>query len=141
MFAPVTLSCGNPSGSATTRHLEGTIVETTYVGHASGELLQQVADFAPTVFAAVPGVCWLVDASAITAVDAGAREPGASIFKLFRESKGRGFSFLLQPQHTASIAARSMIRTVAVLSRVDIHIADTREDALVHLRALQRKAR
>lgn len=136
MLEPRTFTVQEPAGEAITRLLQDNIVETAYTGHASKALLSQVADDVPRVLLEVPRVCWLVDLSRFTDLDMNLREPGQRIFKLFREAGGRGFAFVLNPSIAGSIIARTIIKGISVTMRVPLHISDSREDALLYLRAL-----
>lgn len=119
-----------PIGEAVTRHLEGTIVETTYRGHCSEALVREVSELVPTVMKEVPGVSWLVDMSGATSSDANARKPGLAIFETFRSRGGREFAVVLTQS-----SLRMLFTAVAFASGLPVKFFTTREQALVHLRS------
>jgi hypothetical protein len=136
MLEPKTFKVEEPAGEVTTRVLQDNIVETVYSGHVSKALLSMVADDAPRVLAAVPKLCWLVDLSAFSDLEMNLREPGQRIFRHFREGGGRGFAFVTNPKIAGSLIARTIIKGVSLTTRVSIHMTESREDALLYLRAL-----
>jgi hypothetical protein len=123
-----------PIGEAVTRHLEGTIVETTYRGHCSEALVKAVSELVPMVMREVPGVSWLVDMTGASSTDANARKPGLVIFEMFRSRGGNEFAVVLTQS-----SLRMLFTAVAFASGLPVKFFTTREQALVHLRCATTK--
>lgn len=118
------------NGEVTTRHLEGTIVESVYTGYCTRALVQSVLDITPEVLREVPGTCWLLDLSGATDADADARVPGLSILKLFKENGGDRFAVVVTWG-----PLRMIMTAVAFTAGLPIKLFNNREDALAFLRA------
>jgi hypothetical protein len=127
-FSPKFASQLFPPGEVFTRHLERSIVETTYEGHCGVSLVEGVASDTPEILARVPGVCWLLDMSATTAVDLDCSRPRGEMFRLFRELGGRAMAMVLPAG-----PARMMVTASAFAA--GLQIFERREDALAFLRA------
>jgi hypothetical protein len=128
MFATKTTK--SPDGEVTTRHLEGSIVETSYRGVCTRALVQSVLEITPEVLDSVPGTLWLVDLSSITSSEAMARIPGADLLKIFRERGGAEFAVSI-----SSAALRMIFTAIAFAAPVPLKLFATREEALAHLRS------
>lgn len=131
MFPTKTCRVESPAaGQAVTRHLEGTIVETVYAGYCSTELVQSVADHVPEVLTAVKGARWLVDMSRATSSAAGARVPGQTILRTFREMGGAEFAVVIK-----SSPLRMIFTAVAFGAGLPVKFFDGYPAALRFLRA------
>ncbi len=131
MLEPKKTTTDRPQhGEATTRHVEGTIVDTTYHGYCSRALVQSVLDYTPEVLSSVPGTCWLLDLSACTAFDPECRVPGGDILKLFREKGGDRFAVVV-----TSGALRMTLAAVAFATRLPIKLFADRIEAMTWLRS------
>jgi hypothetical protein len=130
MFAPKTTQIAKPAGQAITRHLEGSILETSYTGHVGPEILETVLAYTPEILTEVKGARWLVDLSKSTSNDASARVPGLAILKSFRELGGVEFAVVL-----SSGPLRMIFGAVAFAAGMPVKFFDRHPDALRHLRA------
>jgi hypothetical protein len=120
-----------PAGSITTRHLEKNIVETVYDGLIvfDGSLNDDLTMYLKKY----PGMDWLVDATGATGIDASRRDNAGNVIQLFRKMGGGSI---------AAVIASGPIRMVAAALSfgfdLRLRIFATREEALAHLRSLQR---
>ena len=130
MFAPRTDRLTNPPGEVTTRPLEGSIVETKYVGECGAETVAKVLAYTPEVLEQIPGTRWLLEMSEVTSAHVDARKPGGEILRLFRERGGERFAIVVPVP-----AIRMLITTVAFATGLPIRSFDTREQALAYLRS------
>lgn len=131
MFQPRKTTSAQPRpGEATTRHVEGRIVDTTYHGYCSRALVQSVLDYTPDVLSKVPGTCWLLDMGEVTAFDSECRVPGSEILNLFRDGGGDRFAVVV-----TSGMLRMTLAAVAFASRLPIKLFASRSEALAYLRS------
>lgn len=117
-------------GTVTTRHIEGSIVESCYTGYCSQAAVASVLALTPNVLEQVPSTRWLLDMGSVSAFDAGCRIPGGEILKMFRERGGDRFAVVVK-----SGALRMTLAAVAFAARLPIKLFDNRMEALVYLRA------
>jgi hypothetical protein len=136
MFGTVNTKTKEPVGEVTTRHLEGSIVETTYRGACTRALVQSVLDVTPEVMHAVPGAHWLLDVTAVTTTEAAARIPGSELIKIFRERGGNEFAVAM-----TSPGLRMLMSAVGFATGVPLKMFATRDEALVYLRSRPAAAR
>lgn len=130
MLEPKKTTSDSPRhGEATTRHVEGTIVDTTYLGYCSRALVQSVLGYTPEVLSSVPGTCWLLDLSGVNGFDADCRIPGGDILKLFRDRGGDRFAVVV-----TSGALRMTLAAVAFAARLPIKLFGSRIEAMAFLR-------
>jgi hypothetical protein len=136
---PWTIGSRNASGTTApelrrgvgvvTRHLEGKIVESRYLGPIvfDGQLDRDLSK----MLAAHRGMHWLIDASGATGIDPSRREYAGNTIQLFRDGGGGSM---------AAVVPSGPIRMVAsALSfgfDLRLRLFAEREEALAYLRAL-----
>ena len=130
MFPKQFTECKSPPGQVTTRHIEGSIVETVYTGYCSAALVQAVLEITPMVLESAKGTRWLLDMSGTTGVEVGARVPGLEILRKFREGGGTEFAVVI-----AHPPLRMLFTAVAFAALLPVKVFDTTADALRFLRA------
>ncbi len=130
MFQTRTTKTTDPVGEVTTLHLEGSIVETTYRGVATRQLVQSVLDITPELLDQVPRASWLLDLTQVKSTDSHARIPGAELLKIFRDRGGREFALAVE-----SSGLRMLLSAVGFATGMPIKMFATRDEALAYLRA------
>lgn len=118
-------------GGTITRHLEGSIVETSYHGKIvfDGALYKQLE----TMLWRYPGMDWLVDASGATGIDPSRRDNAGNVIDLFRNCGGGAIACVIP-----SSAIRMIASAIAFGFDLKLAIFSTRAEALAHLRARAR---
>jgi len=119
------------SSSTVTRHLEGSIVETTY----HGKIVFDGALYVPleTMLWRYPGMDWLVDASGATGIDSSRRDNACNVIDLFRHCGGGSIACVIP-----SGAIRMIASAIAFGFDLKLSIFSTHAEALAHLRRLAR---
>ncbi|MFO0591970.1 MAG: hypothetical protein U0441_30770 [Polyangiaceae bacterium] len=116
-------------GTVTTKHIEGSIVESCYTGYCSQAAVASVLALTPEVLRDVPSTRWLLDLGGVSSFDAGCRVPGGEILRLFREAGGDRFAVVVK-----SSALRMTLAAVAFAARLPLKLFDNRMEALSFLR-------
>ncbi len=132
-FQPIVQKTNPPTqpGDARTFHLEGSIVESTYQGYCSQELVKAVGDILPQITSAVPKTLWMVDLGSVTGYDSQARIPGKALMQNFRARGGRQFAFIMSNPRLGFI-----ISAVAFAVGFPIKVFKSRDEALAHFRSM-----
>lgn len=114
-----------------TQHLEGQIIETTYVGGCTEALVRTVEEQTPRLLTLVPRACWILDLSRVTTAERAVRDPGKAIFDHFKALNGDQFVVVVD-----NTLVKVMIKAIALATKLPLQIFTTRQEAITYLRHL-----
>jgi hypothetical protein len=136
VFSAKSSTIKSPWGQVITRHLEGTVMESTYLGHYGAELARSVLEIMPELMRGISHPTYLLDMSGVTGSDAGASLPAAGTVEMFCKQGGDRFVVVV-----ASGSLRMMLISTAFAVGLPMKIFQSRDEALAFLRAPRSRSR